>query len=82
MKMLLRMGIGLPGLVAGAALFAAEVQFGNQILKVPDGFTVERVTTTNLVKRPVTASFDEQGGLYVTDSSGSSSRAQRGSLPL
>ncbi len=55
-------------------LHAAEFKFGNQILKVPDGFEIELVTTTNLIKRPMTMSFDEQGRLYVTDSSGSSEK--------
>ncbi len=53
---------------------AAEFKFGNQILKVPDGYEIELVTTTNLVKRPVAMDFDEQGRLYVTDSSGSSEK--------
>lgn len=38
---------------------------------MPDGFTVERVDAPGLVPRPVSASFDDQGRLYVTDSSGS-----------
>jgi len=53
---------------------AAEFKFGNQILKVPDSYEIELVTTTNLVKRPVAMDFDEQGRLYVTDSSGSSEK--------
>ncbi|HCU86318.1 MAG TPA: hypothetical protein DGP39_02220, partial [Verrucomicrobiales bacterium] len=38
---------------------------------MPDGFTVEKVAGPPLVMRPIEASFDERGRLYVTDSSGS-----------
>ncbi|MEO6183820.1 MAG: dehydrogenase, partial [Verrucomicrobiota bacterium] len=61
-------------LLATVSLRAAEFQFGKQILKVPDGFEIELVSNTNLVKRPVTMDFDELGRLYVTDSSGSSDK--------
>ncbi len=68
-------------LVAGLCLFlaapflrAAEFQFGNQILKVPDSFEVILAASTNLIQRPVSASFDDQGRLYVTDSSGSNDK--------
>ena len=37
---------------------------------VPDGFTIELVAGPPLVERPITADFDEQGRLYVADSSG------------
>lgn len=53
------------------SLLAAEVTLDGRKFTLPEGFTVERVVTTNLVQRPVSASFDEQGRLYVTDSSGS-----------
>jgi putative membrane-bound dehydrogenase-like protein len=39
-------------------------------LQVPEGFTVERVAGPPLVERPIMASFDDQGRLYVTDSAG------------
>ena len=50
---------------------AVEVTLGETVFTVPDGFTVERVAGPPLVDRPITASFDEQGRLYVSDSSGS-----------
>ena len=56
------------------SLRGAEFKFGHQTLKVPDGFEIELVSTTNLVKRPVSMDFDELGRLYVTDSSGSSEK--------
>lgn len=52
-------------------LTAAEVSVDGRQFRLPEGFTVERVAGTNLVQRPVSASFDELGRLYVTDSDGS-----------
>src|SRR5881394_4113858 len=57
------------GLVLSA--HAAQFKFPTQTLTVPDGFEVELVAGPPLVERPVSADFDEQGRLYVTDSSGS-----------
>lgn len=53
---------------------AAQFKFTHQTLTVPDGFTVEQVTANDLVPRPIEADFDEQGRLYVTDSSGSNEK--------
>jgi putative membrane-bound dehydrogenase-like protein len=53
---------------------AAEFKFGQQILKVPDGYEIELISNTNIIKRPVSMDFDELGRLYVTDSSGSSEK--------
>jgi putative membrane-bound dehydrogenase-like protein len=50
---------------------AAEFTINGQHFIVPPGFVVESAAGTNLVPRPVAASFDDQGRLYVTDSSGS-----------
>ena len=38
---------------------------------LPDGFEIELVAGPPLVNRPITIDFDEQGRLYVADSSGS-----------
>jgi hypothetical protein len=46
-------------------------------LKVADGFEVERVAGPPLVDRPIVADFDEQGRLYVADSSGSNDKVQK-----
>ncbi|HEY3131678.1 MAG TPA: PVC-type heme-binding CxxCH protein [Acidobacteriota bacterium] len=46
-------------------------------LKVPDGFEVDRVAGPPLVERPIAASFDEEGRLYVTDSSGSNDDVEK-----
>ena len=42
---------------------AAQFKFPNQTLTVPDGFAVELVAATNLLSRPISGSFDEQGRL-------------------
>src|SRR6267142_1404673 len=55
-------------------LSGAEFKFPNQTITVPDGFEVELVAGPELVERPISASFDEQGRLYVTDSSGSNDK--------
>jgi putative membrane-bound dehydrogenase-like protein len=44
---------------------------------VPAGFEVEQVAGPPLVDRPIVADFDEEGRLYVADSSGSSDRVER-----
>ncbi len=44
---------------------------------LPPGFTVERVAAAPLVNRPIVADFDEQGRLYVADSSGSNDRVAK-----
>lgn len=45
--------------------------------KVPEGFEIELVAGPPLVDRPIAVDFDEQGRLYVADSSGSSAKAQK-----
>lgn len=41
---------------------------------LPPGFDIELVANAPLVNRPITADFDEQGRLYVSDSSGSNDK--------
>ncbi len=48
----------------------ADFKFPTQTLTVPDGFEVELVAGPPMVNRPIMADFDEQGRLYVADSSG------------
>ncbi len=66
-------------LAAGAALFVHPREqsppAGNG-LTVPPGFDVERVAGPPLVNRPIVADFDEQGRLYVADSSGSNDKVE------
>jgi putative membrane-bound dehydrogenase-like protein len=46
-------------------------------LTVPPGFEVERVAGPPLVNRPIVADFDEEGRLYVADSSGSNDKVEK-----
>jgi putative membrane-bound dehydrogenase-like protein len=57
--------------------FAAEFKFDGQTLTVQEGFEVERVAGPPVVERPVSASFDDHGRLYVTDSSGSNDKPDK-----
>lgn len=45
-----------------------------QDVRVPDGFTVEKVAGPPLVHRPIMAGFDDRGRLYVADSAGVNAR--------
>src|SRR4029079_13817151 len=47
------------------------------VLPVPAGFTIERVAGPPLVNRPIVADFDEEGRLYVADSSGSNDKVEK-----
>ncbi len=49
---------------------AAEISLNGHTFQVPDGFTVELAASSPLVDRPISADFDPQGRLYVTESSG------------
>ena len=63
--------VGLAAVLLLAKATAVEVTLGETVFTVPDGFIVERVAGPPLVDRPITGSLDEQGRLYVADSSGS-----------
>ena len=51
-------------------------QPGQPTLTVPDGFEVVRVAGPPLVDRPIVADFDEEGRLYVAESSGSNAKVE------
>ncbi|MBI1914823.1 MAG: HEAT repeat domain-containing protein [Planctomycetes bacterium] len=48
-----------------------EVKLNGHTFTLPPGFEIEVVAGPPLVDRPIVADFDEQGRLYVADSSGS-----------
>src|SRR6516162_8068744 len=48
-----------------------QVKLNGHTFTLPPGFDIELVAGPPLVNRPITADFDEQGRLYVADSSGS-----------
>ncbi|HTL54753.1 MAG TPA: PVC-type heme-binding CxxCH protein [Candidatus Limnocylindrales bacterium] len=60
-----------------SSVHAAQFQFATQTFTVPDGFEVEQIAGPPAVDRPISASFDEQGRLYVTDSSGSNDKVDK-----
>jgi len=53
-----------------AWLSAAEIKVNGHAFTLPDGFTIELIAGPGLVDRPITCDFDDDGNLYVTDSSG------------
>ena len=59
------------------AVEAAQFQFPVGTLTVPDGFEIELVAGPPLVDRPMMAEFDDEGRLYVADSSGSNESVQK-----
>ncbi len=77
--------VALPILLAAAAWgMAAEppskpkttVELNGHIFTLPEGFTIELAAGPPLVDRPISAAFDEQGRLYVSDSSGTNDTVQ------
>jgi putative membrane-bound dehydrogenase-like protein len=62
--------LGVGGERAGSAS-AAEFALNGRTFTLPDGFTIEQAAGPPLVDRPIVADFDEEGRLYVADSSGS-----------
>ncbi|MFL6278724.1 MAG: PVC-type heme-binding CxxCH protein, partial [Vicinamibacterales bacterium] len=52
-------------------------QLASPALTVAAGFVVERVAGPPLVNRPIVAAFDDEGRLYVADSSGSNDKVDK-----
>ena len=50
------------------------VKLGEHNFTLPKGFTIEKVAGSPQVDRPVNGSFDKEGRLYVSDSSGSNDK--------
>ena len=55
----------------------ATQQIGIHEFTLPDGFVIEQVAGSPLVDRPIVADYDDQGRLYVADSSGSNDKVQQ-----
>jgi putative membrane-bound dehydrogenase-like protein len=53
-----------------------KVRLNGHTFTLPPGFEIELVAGPPLVDRPIAADFDEQGRLYVSDSSGSNEPVQ------
>ncbi len=54
---------------------AETVTFEPHTFTIPDGYELKRVAAPPLVQRPIHMRFDDQGVLYVTDSSGNTDKA-------
>ena len=70
----------LAGIVLGFGALAgwpSAQQPGHPTLTVPDGFEVVRVAGPPLVERPIVADFDQDGRLYVAESSGSNAKVEQ-----
>ncbi|MBI2424667.1 MAG: HEAT repeat domain-containing protein [Candidatus Hydrogenedentes bacterium] len=64
--------LGMPALVGGMAL-VSHAQAPDAVLSalsVPDGFVVERAAGPDLAAYPMFMAFDEQGAMFVAESSG------------
>src|SRR5438876_11101410 len=59
-----------------AAPKVKTVDLNGHTFTLPDGFTIELAAGPPLVNRPITADFDEEGRLYVSDSSGTNDKVQ------
>ncbi len=77
MKTSARLALCAVALAYASAAAAAEFKLLAHTFTLPDGFEIELVAGTNLVPRPIEADFDEQGRLYVTDSSGSNDKVEK-----
>ena len=63
--------------VGALAGWPSAQQPGRPTLTVPDGFEVVRVAGPPLDERPIVADFDEEGRLYVAESSGSNAKVEQ-----
>ncbi len=72
-----RLCVCLASVLTCSASIAAEVKIGAHQFTLPDGFEIELVAGPPLVDRPIAAAFDEQGRLYVSDSSGSNAKTDQ-----
>src|SRR3954465_5756043 len=75
---------GIAGMLAGLVIVVLaaprsqpQPQPSAPSLSVPPGFVVERVAGPPLVNRPIVADFDDEGRLYVADSSGSNDKVDK-----
>ena len=56
---------------------AGDVKLDGRTFTIPEGFTIERIARPPLIERPITAAFDDQGRLYIADSSGSNDNVKK-----
>src|SRR4051795_12096093 len=69
--------VATAALASPAPTAAAEFKLNGRTFTLPDGFALEVVAGPPLVDRPIIADFDDQGRLYVADSSGSNDKVEK-----
>ncbi|MDA7916278.1 dehydrogenase, partial [Verrucomicrobia bacterium] len=70
--------VGTALCVSMFSLYAADreqITLAPHTFSLPKGYTLKAIATAPLVDRPIHMCFDEEGALYVTDSSGDSRKA-------
>ncbi|MFO0842193.1 MAG: PVC-type heme-binding CxxCH protein [Gemmataceae bacterium] len=72
--LLLSLALGLS--LADGPAATETVKLNGHTFTVPAGFTIELAVKPGLVERPITVDLDEQGRLYVADSSGSNAKVE------
>jgi putative membrane-bound dehydrogenase-like protein len=65
-----------PALSAADPVKTHQVRLNGHTFTLPAGFEIELVAGPPLVDRPIHADFDEEGRLYVSDSSGSNEKVE------
>jgi putative membrane-bound dehydrogenase-like protein len=66
-----------PGLAASRSADAKKGDsYPERVLKVPEGFSVERVAGPPLVEHPMHGAFDDRGRLFVTEAAGKNLNAE------
>lgn len=71
---LLSLALGLS--LAGPPAATETVKLNGHTFTLPAGFTIELAVELGLIDRPITVDLDEQGRLYVADSSGSNAKVE------
>ncbi len=66
----MRIPLLIAAILSGLVADAGEFKLNGHTFTLPESFEIELAATTPVVDRPITASFDELGRLYVSDSSG------------
>src|SRR5262245_1345907 len=68
--------LGLAALPGAPAAKTHTVKLNGQVFTLPEGFTVELVARPPLVDRPIVVDLDDEGRLFVADSSGSNEKVE------
>ncbi len=71
------LGLAIAWMSVPSSLFAGEFKVGDRVFRLAEGFKIERIAGPPLVDRPITAAVDEQGRMYVADSSGSNDNVKK-----